>query len=309
MSGGETPGPGPGVGPQSPEAAPRIQTGFPPIDPGASPPEPPFDCDCHIHTIYSGHSGAEMFVPAVMHHAAAMKLRLAVILEHTPIIDSEAYLKPGRWLAGRGDRSAVEAIAAELGPRRTIFPETRFLLGAEVDADPVALDGSLTLEDLSGVDYVLAATHVLPGGGEFWFDRPTIPEEELAAAQARWLDWLGRVARHPAVDALAHPACEMAACRLAEGFGPGFRRKFAPVAEAMAENSVAFELNEAAIGRLPPKEAMGYAELVRTVRECGVRFTPGSDAHRGPQLGRFRVVRAVVDAAGLEPEDFWRPTG
>jgi len=296
--------------PQVPEVPPRTAPGgFPEPDPGAPPPEPPFDCDHHIHTIYSGHSGPEMFVPALMHHAAALGLRRAVILEHVPVLDSEAYLRPGRWLSARGDRSTVAAVAGELDPRRPIHPGTRFLLGAEVDADPVALDGSLMLPDLSGIEYVLAATHVLPGGAEFWFDRPLIPEDERPAAQDRWLGWMERVVRNPAVDALAHPACEMAACRLAEGFGPGFLRRFAPVAEAMAECAVAFELNEAAVNRLSTEEAVGYAELVRLARECGVRFAAGSDAHRGPQLGRFVTVRALAEAAGLEPGDFWEPAG
>jgi histidinol phosphatase-like PHP family hydrolase len=280
---------------------------FPEVAPGAPPPEPPFDRDCHVHTIYSGHSGPEMFIPAVMHQAAELKLRRVVILEHAPTLDTEAYLKPGRWLAGRDDRTAVGAIAAELVPRRGLYPGTEFLVGAEVDADPVKLDGSLMLSDCSGVDFVLAATHMVPGGSEFWFDRPQIAEEERPAARARWLAWLARVVANPAVDALAHPACELAACRLAEGFGPAFRRKFAPVAEAMAANSVAFELNEAAVNRLTAEEVLGYAELVRMVRDCGGRFTVGSDAHRGPQLGRFRTVRALVEAAGLEPGDFWAP--
>jgi histidinol phosphatase-like PHP family hydrolase len=293
--------------PAGPSPQPAAPGGFPAVDPLAPRPEPPFDSDSHIHTIYSGHSGPEMFIPAVMHHVAALRLRRAVILEHVPTLDSEAYLKPGKWLAGRDDRAVVSALAAELAPRRAIYPDTRFLLGVEVDADPVKADGSLMLADLSGVDYVLAATHVLPGGGEFWFDRPLIPEAELPAVQTRWLDWLGRVARHPEVDALAHPACELAACRLAEDFSPNFRRKFHPVAEAMAANTVAFELNEAALNRLSPREILGYAELVRMVRECGVRFTAGSDAHRGAQLGGFAVVRALADAAGLEPGDFWEP--
>ena len=280
---------------------------FPEVDPQALPPAPPFDCDSHVHTIYSGHSGPEMFIPAVMAYAAELKLRRVVILEHVPTLDSEAYLKPGKWLAGRNDRGAVEAILAELGPRRGLYPGTEFLVGAEVDADPVKLDGALMLSDFSGVDFVLAATHLVPGGSEFWFDRPRLAEEEIPAARARWLGWLARVAAHPAVDALAHPACELAACRLAGGFDSGFLREFGPVAEAMAANAVAFELNEAAVNRFGPEEALGYVELVRLARDCGVRFTPGSDAHHGAQLGGFGTVRAVVEAAGLEPADFWQP--
>jgi histidinol phosphatase-like PHP family hydrolase len=267
----------------------------------------PFRCDGHVHTIYSGHSGPEMFIPAVMARAAELGLARVVILEHVPTLDAESYLQPHRWFAGRNDRAAVAALVAEVGPRRVLYPGTEFLVGVEVDADPVRLDGSLMLTNLAGVDVVLAATHLLPGGGDFWFDRPQIPEEERPAMRARWLAWLQRVVARPEVDVLAHPACELAACRLADGFGPEFRRAFEPVALAMARNRVAFELNEAAINRLSVEEAAGYVELVRLVRECGARFAPGSDAHRGHHLGMLDTVRLVAEAAGLEAADFWAP--
>lgn len=263
----------------------------------------PLDSDGHVHTIYSGHSGPEMFIPAVMARCAEASLRRVVILEHAPALSPEVYLHPRRWFRSRNDRTVLEAILAEIAPRRRFHSGTRFLAGAEVDADPVKLDGSLMLEDLAGADLVLAATHLLPGGHEFWFDRPAIADEDKPELLGRWLDWIEKVVRHRAVDVLAHPGCELAACGLTGDFGPEFRRSFAPALEAMAAGPTAFELNEAAITRLTPEELAGYAELVALARECGVRFTIGSDAHRAAQVGVFRLVPELAGVAGLTEKD------
>lgn len=265
------------------------------------------DLDCHVHTIYSGHSGAEMFIPAVMARCAQRRLRRVVILEHVPPITSETYLNPNEWFDGRDDRAALEAVIAEVLPRRERFPGTEFLTGVEADADPQRLDGSLMLSDVGGADVVVAATHLVPGGAEFWFDRPQLPEDEAPETRARWLAWLEAVAANPAVDVLAHPCAELAACRLGGDFGPEFRAAFAPVAAAMAAGGVGFELNEAAVRRFSPQELAGYAALVRRAREAGVRFTVGSDAHRGAQLAEYKLVGPLAEAAGIGEADLWQP--
>lgn len=268
---------------------------------------PAFDRDLHVHTIYSGHSGPEMFIPAVMARAADAGLREVLILEHVPALTPETCLDLGKWARGRNDRSALAAILAETAPRRATYPATRFLAGVEVDADPVRMDGSLMLRDFSGTDVVLAATHLVPGGLGFWFDRPDFPEDERPALARNWIAWIEKVVRRPEVDVLAHPVCEMAACRLAGSFGPSFRRSFARVLQAMADCGTAFELNEAAIGRFSPEEAAGYVELIREARDCGVLFSVGSDAHHGDQMGGFNLVRETAAAAGLTEDDMWKP--
>jgi len=266
-----------------------------------------FDRDLHVHTIYSGHSGPEMFIPAVMARAAEAGLREIVILEHVPALNSETYLDLRKWTRGRNDRSVLSAILAEMAPRRAAHPGTRFRAGVEVDADPVRMDGSLMLKDVSGAEVVLAATHLVPGGRGFWFDRPEFPAEEKPGLLAAWIGWLEKLVRRPEVDVLAHPACEMAACKLTGDFSPAFREEFAPALRAMADCGTAFELNEAAIGRFSPEEAAGYVELVRDARDCGVLFSIGSDAHHGDQLGVFNLVPETAAAAGLTEDDAWRP--
>jgi histidinol phosphatase-like PHP family hydrolase len=267
------------------------------------------DFDYHVHTIYSGHSGPEMFVPAVMARCAELGLKRVLVLEHAPVMAAGSYASVDEWFAGRDDRTAAEAILAEVAPRRGAHPGTEFLVGAEVDADPERLDGSLMLRDLSGLDAVLASTHVLPGAAGFWFDPPEIPADERPALLERWLAWLERVAANPDVDVLAHPGAELYSCGLAGDFGAEFRTAFRPVLAAMARAGTAFELNETAVRRFPPAALEGYVELLRLAREEGVRFSAGSDAHFGSQLGDWKLVPAAASRAGLTPGDFWHPGG
>jgi HisJ family histidinol phosphate phosphatase len=271
----------------------------------ARPPELNFDY--HIHTIYSGHSGPEMFLPAVMAHCAERGARRVLILEHVPTMSSETYVSVDEWLAGRNDRTALEAIISEVGPRRAQFPGTEFLIGAEIDADPLRLDGSLMLDDLSGLDAVLASAHVLPGGAGFWFSPPALSAEERREFRERWLAWLENVAANPRVNILAHPLSEMDNCGLTAGFDAEFREACRPLLSAMASAGVAFELNESALGRLMPDSLPGFVELVRLAKGAGTRFTVGTDAHLGRQLGGYALIAEVIAAAGLTADDFWHP--
>lgn len=266
-----------------------------------------FDCDYHVHTIYSGHSGTEMFIPAVMARAAELGLRRVLIVEHVPETMTAASRTPAEWLSGRGDRTVIKAILSEVRPRRGQIPGVEFLVGAEVDADPERMDGSLMLADLADLDAVVAATHLLPGGEAFWFNPPETPEAERGELLDRWLAWIENVVANPKVNILAHPGAELAAAGLAGGFGEAFRSSFRPVLTAMAARETAFELNEALLRRLGDEELAGYAELVKLARKCGVRFTTGSDAHRGEHLGAFRKVPELAGRAELAAADFWHP--
>lgn len=266
-----------------------------------------FDFDYHVHTIYSGHSGPEMFIPAVMGRLAEKGVRRALILEHVPAMMSETFASPAEWFAVRAERTAVEAILSEVRPRRGQFGETEFLCGAEVDADPEKMDGSLMLEDLSGLDVVLAATHLLPGGEGFWFSPPEIPDDAKPELLDRWLAWIENLVANPQVSILVHPGAELHNCGLSGDFGAPFRAAFEPALMAMAAQGTAFELNETALGRFGEEALAGYAELVALARECGARFTAGSDAHRGKQLGAYRLVPEIAERAGLAESDFWHP--
>ncbi len=265
------------------------------------------DFDYHIHTIYSGHSGPEMFVPAIMARCGELGLRRAMIVEHAPAMMSETFTSFPEWLTGRDDRTATQAILSEVRARRETLPGIEVLVGAEIDADPERMDGSLMMRDVSGLDAVLACTHLLPGGGGFWFSPPEIPDAERPELRERWLAWMENVAANPDVDIIAHPFAELHNCGLSAGFGSAFRESCQLLLTVMAAQQTAFELNETALRRFAGEDLAEYVELVKLARECGVRFTAGSDAHRGKQLGNYRLVPDVASRAKLSPDDFWHP--
>ena len=91
------------------------------------------DFDHHIHTIYSGHSGPEMFVPAIMSRCTELGLKRIVIVEHIPAMMNETFTSFDEWLAGRDERTVVDAIRSEVAPRRKQYPDIEVLVGAEID--------------------------------------------------------------------------------------------------------------------------------------------------------------------------------
>ena len=122
--------------------------------------------DLHVHTVYSGHSSPAATVTNMVAAAAENGVEVVAVSEHVPTVVPDIE----RWRAAKGDRSVIDAIAADLADIEPPEGAPRLLLGAEIDADPYSLDGSLMLEDLSRIGYVLASTHLFPGGEAFWFD-------------------------------------------------------------------------------------------------------------------------------------------
>ena len=258
--------------------------------------------DDHCHTNYSGHSAPDCLVGNMVRTAAERKLRHVVVLEHLPTLPRGLTLN--QWREARNDRAHIDTIAAEIAAARPDHPELEILLGVEIDADPWALDGSLMLADFSGIDVVVAATHVLPGGDCFWFEPVHIPDPATRRELVRkWFDWTEKIVAGGQGDTLAHPGCEIAARALIDSFAddeiiPGFER----LGALMAENGVAFELNEALVYKLPPPCAATYSQVVRAVAEQGVRFTLGTDSHSPASIGNYAWTLELIDNAGLTPD-------
>lgn len=267
-----------------------------------------FDADLHVHTVYSGHSAPEMLVPAICERARALGFARVAILEHVPEISPATAGRVDLWRARRGDRTAIDAILEDVERARPHFPELEILTGAEIDADPDALDGSLMLEDRAGIDLVVASMHVLPGGRSFWFepDEVVLGEMDETAAEA-WFAWAERVVRVSRPDVLAHPGSPVVAHGWPEALGEDVLARFDPLFEAMRETGCAFELNELITAKLRPVLSDGYARLLARAKERGVRFTAGSDAHRLDFVGEFAWAYEAAEAAGLEAEDFLAP--
>jgi histidinol phosphatase-like PHP family hydrolase len=263
--------------------------------------------DYHIHTVYAKHSDADLTVENILKAAAAAGLRQIVILEHHPIIET------GRpavelWAARRHDRSALDAIARDLGQWAPRVPEVRVWRGVEVDADPLALDGSTMLDDFAGLDVVFGSTHVFPGGGAFWFEPVQLMPDRAYDLALRWRQWAVDFVNTGRLHVLAHPG-DLAGVRglVAPFDDPQTQEFFEPLLDAMAARSVAFELNELLGGKLSAPYRDTYAALVRQARRKGLRFAPGSDAHRVDGIGKFSWVRELIAEARLTAADLWTP--
>jgi HisJ family histidinol phosphate phosphatase len=267
------------------------------------------DFDHHIHTVYSQHAHEEMVVARILPAAVAAGLKRIVVLEHIPTIGAPGLTLSG-WREGRNHRESLDRIAAELREVEGRYPSLQVLRGAEVDGDPLRLDGSLMLEDLSGLDVVLGATHVFPGATGFWYEKCQLAPEKARELANTWREWLLKLLRGGRWDVLAHPGDLVAVARLLPPYDrPETQEFFAPVLRTMREQHVAFELNELLGSKLPPSYREAYPALVRAAREAGLEFSVSSDAHQPDRIGHFVWVRELIEECGVTEKEFWVPKG
>lgn len=264
--------------------------------------------DFHVHTVYSNHSHPTMTVPNVLAAARDAGLKQLVVLEHIPPIGAPQPIQS--WYAQRNRRDSLSLIAAELKDCEALFPSLKIWRGAEVDADPFTEDGSTMLEDTSGLDVVLGSTHVLPGGGSFWFEPFVLTPEKSWEFARRWRDWAEKLIRSGRIQVLAHP-CDILGAR---GLTPPFDSfdtlaLLEPLLGALLETGVAFELNELLGSKLSPPFRASYPRLVRRARDVGVKFSVASDAHQPDRVGRFGWVRELIEFAELTEDHLWRGPG
>lgn len=257
--------------------------------------------DDHCHTIYSGHSAADSLVSDMVRSAHERGLSQIVVLEHLPVLPREITLK--QWRKAKGDREHLDFIAEEIEPLRAQFPDVEILRGVELDADPWALDGSLMLGDLSGLDFVVVATHVLPGGDAFWYEPVHFPEPDVRRGLTDlWFDWAEAIVGRGVADAFAHPGCMIGVRGLIPSFDdPHALERFGRLAERMAEHDVAFELNEALFHKLPEPCRRTYPLVVRAACEAGARFTVGTDSHSMRSVGHYAWIYELMESANIHP--------
>jgi HisJ family histidinol phosphate phosphatase len=256
--------------------------------------------DLHTHTVWSGHSSPDCTVLNVLAAAAEAGIEAVAVTEHVPRVVPSIE----EWRGLKNLRDVLDEVADEVAGIDPPSGAPRLILGAEIDADPFALDGSLMLDDLSGLEYVIASIHVFPGGEAFWYESVSVAEPARSRVLERWAAWLARIAANPAVDAIAHPGALIGARGVIEAFDDECLAVIRPALESMAAYSTAFELNELLGRKLPPAARESYPELVKLARAVGVRFAVGSDAHAPGAVGDFTWIASVARAAGLTKQDF-----
>lgn len=126
------------------------------------------------------------------------------------------------------------------------------------------------------------------------------------------------LAQQPRVDIIAHPWWWMGAWQDEDGkyrtlpwlddFACIPRSMHDEFAAAVRENGKVVEINAGAIllnETYPPSFRRQYLEYLTMLKEAGVRFSVGSDAHDAGYVPRLRRIEPDIEAIGLTQADLW----
>ncbi|MBN1257737.1 MAG: hypothetical protein JXA52_08540 [Planctomycetes bacterium] len=267
-----------------------------------------FPFDFHLHTILSGHSQPDMLVGNIIWRADELGLEKIIILEHTPGFSAEmqASVIAGEYQEDETTRLPVDIIIHECA---SFLPQAkvRAIVGAEIDADPCARDGSLLMNDFNGIDIVMAATHYIPGARGIWNDAQEFPPEEQEKIYREWFTWAKAVAANPRVDILAHPGALLGNKTGITAFEGKVLKDFEELLVVCKENQVAFELNELLRRKLTESQAATYHNVIALARKVGVAISIGSDAHGLKFVGQYDWVLEIAKQAELQENELFMP--
>ncbi len=126
------------------------------------------------------------------------------------------------------------------------------------------------------------------------------------------------LANHPDVDIVAHPWW-WRGCYWENNLGLPWLADFSVIddslhrefAEAVAKNHKAVEINAVAIllnKKYPKSFASEYLTYLEKLKDWGVRFSIGSDAHKLPDVGASLNVIDSLKQIGITPKMLWHPT-
>lgn len=243
--------------------------------------------DIHTHTIHCGHAKPEQTVAGLLAAADARGLEVLAITEH---LHEPAHLE--RIQKIRDEVAAVEHAC-------TVY------IGAEIDADPVAADGSL-MASTDGLAYVIASTHHYPDSRDWWYSKPELDDAGRARVVDRWFEWVAAIAANPQVDTLAHPGVLFSQNGLTASYDEVLPR-FAELFRVAAAYGKRIELNELAQKKMTAAHRASYPQVIRAAADAGCGLVMVSDAHNPDDVGRFEWVLEIADAAGLGEGAFGLP--
>ena len=243
--------------------------------------------DVHLHATHYRLQGArdEMTVDRIARRLEALGYVAAGIVEH---LDT----------APKHPLSCLEAMVREF---RAVSSDLDLFVGAELDyqGDAITIPEAPAIKDRLGLDYYLAAAH---GVGE----RVTCA---AAFVEDRHRRLMGIVQECDYVDIVAHPWSE--GSRYARrGLIKEWRFELVPerylveFVDAARYCGKAIEVNHKALGDADDPAFMHYLGLLR---DAGVAFTVGSDAHSMERVGSTLPLDAMLEDAGLDPANLWRP--
>lgn len=248
----------------------------------------PWRSDSHIHTIYSGHAKPSMTIEGIIGEVKSRNLVRAAITEH---------------VFSTKDLQVVTRVRDEVQSANG-----RITVGAEIDANPIKLDGSLVAPS-EGIDWVIASIHHFPGTSIWWFDKDfhTFGEEEHF--YQLWIEWVHRIISISRPDVLGHPGVLI--CQLAQttSFTADILNDLYDIFCECRKYGVAVELNELAFHKMTALQRETYYKVFAAAREAKAKIAIGSDAHASWQIGNYIWVKSVCQKLCLKDEDCMFPGG
>ena len=243
--------------------------------------------DVHLHATHYRLQGArdEMTVDRIARRLEALGYVAAGIVEH---LDT----------APKHPLSCLEAMVREF---RAVSSDLDLFVGAELDyqGDAITIPEAPAIKDRLGLDYYLAAAH---GVGEGVTCAAAFVED-------RHRRLMGIVQECDYADVVAHPWSEGG--RYARrGLIEEWRFEMVPerylveFVDAARCCGKAIEVNHKALGDVDDPAFRHYLGLLR---DAGVAFTVGSDAHSMERVGSTLPLDAMLEDAGLDPANLWRP--
>jgi putative hydrolase len=240
--------------------------------------------DLHIHTELSGHARQGTDVRSVIQVIHNIPLTVAAITEHVE--------KPSDAWRIATIRDAVKELHS-----------MDIMIGAEITADPIHMDGRLTISpSLLDVDIVIAAIHHYPGTACYWYESLSCGSVAKEILLNQWLEWSVAVVSTGCVDILAHPG--LLPLQTGMAWNDTLISAFKELLLACRANQVAFELNEGLARKFGPGRLEGYKQVFHLAKELGVKISLGSDAHSLDKIGSFAWSQEVIGELGLSESDF-----
>ena len=180
--------------------------------------------------------------------------------------------------------------------------------GGPVDS-PLAIYLPEELERRLKFEYVIGGAHWPLGA----------PQEQMAVIHSYHRQNMF-LATHPAVDIVAHPWWWMGYWKDEKGDYPDlpWLSNFSVIpdsmhhefAQAVIENNKIVEINASAIflnPRYPDSFRQEYTLYLRKLKNWGVTFSLGSDAHSLETIGRTLQIADILEEIDLAPSSLWNP--
>jgi histidinol phosphatase-like PHP family hydrolase len=274
--------------------------------------------DWHVHYFRDGCAEPEMTVESILGAAAEKDVEAIGLLGHfrnRMVIQDLAY-----WIDP--NPKFFDFLRHDLEAQPSIDGGLKTHIGAEVDINTLEGEVSITAEQASQIDFVMAGIH--------W--PPTLPPQvdyidlqepaQLVEAYCSYnkiqaaefnverlvCDILrsitNAVSRNPFINILAHPTA------FAIRLGPlcidmKASNYYDELAAALAANGVAYELNDATLADYPSEVLERFViPLIQRCAEAGAAFTIGSDAHRIKDVGELGLALRLKEKLGIPDTQF-----